>query len=181
MEAKEKIEALKKLLFEKEEVKQVFLDAQLEDGTIVKVEPAIEVGAAVVIIQEDGEVMPAPDGQHKLATGEEFITVEGAITEIVEAEEDEIVAEPVVEQSADPAEQEQKVKKIVESIVKESHFANQSDINEVAESLRNEFKKLIISAFEEYGKEPETVPTEKKKFNAKDKKTSWVDRFNKQK
>ena len=85
---KNNIEALKKIAFnEVEEVVETtettettepteskFVDAQLEDGTIINVEPAIELGASVSVMTEEG-IVAAEDAEYTLASGEKIITV----------------------------------------------------------------------------------------------------------
>ena len=67
--------------------KENFVDAQLADGTIVNIEPDIELGASVAVVTEDG-IVPAPDAEHELASGEKIVTVGGVITEIIPSEEE---------------------------------------------------------------------------------------------
>lgn len=68
-----------------ETVKEIFLDAKLVDGTIIKVEgDSLAEGAKVVVITEDAEV-PAPDGVHELEDGTKVETKEGIIAKIEEA------------------------------------------------------------------------------------------------
>lgn len=69
-------------------------DAKLVDGTIVRIEPAIEVGATVQVIGEDGSMVDAPDADHELESGDVIKTEGGVIIEIIPAEG----AEPVVEE-----------------------------------------------------------------------------------
>ena len=176
-----------------ENVEQKFLDATLEDGTMVQIEPSLEVGAAVIVIDAEGNPIAAPDGEHTLLDGTVIETAEGLITNIEEAEAEEVEAkdyeEKEEEMSNDTTEtQEQKVKKVVESIIKESHFAKSEAIEEAKKELREEFKaalaaeveaisKAMFGAFEEFGKEEAEEPKAKPaKFNTK-KKKSWVDNF----
>ena len=65
----------------------------LLDGTIVETEGDFEVGKQLVVVTEEGEKIPAPEGQHETTDG--FILsvdAEGIITSI-----DEVVAEEEVE------------------------------------------------------------------------------------
>ena len=62
-----------------------FVDATLADGTAVKVEPAVEEGASVVVVTSEGEEVPAPDGEHALADGKVIVTADGIIIQIIEA------------------------------------------------------------------------------------------------
>lgn len=73
-------------------------DVQLEDvkkvdGTILRIEPAIEVGATVQVIAEDGELVEAPDGEHELESGDVIKTEGGVIIEVIMAEGSEEVVE----------------------------------------------------------------------------------------
>lgn len=95
MEIQERVKAklgeIKKLLFADA---QKFVEATLVDGTLVSVEPAVEVGAVVSVIGEGGEQLPAPDGSHELQDGTLIVTEGGLIVEIV----------AVTEAPAEPAE-----------------------------------------------------------------------------
>lgn len=67
-----------------EAVREIFLEAKLVDGTVVKVEGEnLMEGAKVVVVTEQGEI-PAPDGVHELEDGTKVQTVEGVITKIEE-------------------------------------------------------------------------------------------------
>ena len=178
MEINSILEKIKKIVFNEAEVevpvvKDSFLDATLEDGTLINIEPALEIGAAVVVIDAEGNPAAAPDGEHILADGSKFITVEGRITEILPM--DEVVVEDEVPMATEPTEtQEQKVKKVVESIVKESHFASEEMVNSAVEELKNlfaeelskaknEIKDIVFKSFTEFGATEKAEPTEKPK------------------
>jgi hypothetical protein len=99
-----------------------FEKAMLVDGTEVTVEPALEVGAAMVVMNAEGEPIPAPIGEYQLEDGSVVVVeVEGIIAEIKEPMLEEEVIEPIVEEPMN-ADSEQKVKRIIESIVKEKIF-----------------------------------------------------------
>jgi hypothetical protein len=99
--SKETLDKVKKLIFG-EEVKEVeaeatpevtevkLMAAELADGTMVNIDPALEVGA-MVTVEVEGEVAPMPNGDYPLADGTVVTVMEGAITDIkeVEAEEEE--------------------------------------------------------------------------------------------
>lgn len=71
-----------------ESVKEIFLDAKLVDGTVVKVEgDSLVEGAKVVVVQEDAEV-PAPDGVHELEDGTKVETKDGIIAKVEEVAKD---------------------------------------------------------------------------------------------
>ncbi len=82
-------------LLSKDEVELTY--AKLADGTIVE-SPTFDVGEDLMVIGEDGEKMPAPDGFHDLklegAEGEEvYIKVKSEGGKIVERENVEMKAE----------------------------------------------------------------------------------------
>jgi hypothetical protein len=65
-------------------VKEIFIDAKLVDGTVVKVEgDSLVEGAKVVVVTADAEV-PAPDGVHELEDGTKIETKEGVIARVEE-------------------------------------------------------------------------------------------------
>lgn len=68
-------------------VKEIFLEAKLKDGTIVKVEgEGLAEGAAVKVVTEDmPDGIPAPDGVHMLEDGTEVETKDGLIVSVKEA------------------------------------------------------------------------------------------------
>ena len=95
---KGKLAEIKKLLFNDEQA-QKFVEATLVDGTVVSVEPALEVGAVVSVIGDGGEMLPAPDASHELQDGTLVVTEGGIIVEIVAVAEEpaapaEAAAEP---------------------------------------------------------------------------------------
>jgi hypothetical protein len=108
----------------KEVVENKFETAKLVDGTDVTIEPAIEVGAAIVIMDMDGNPIAAPIAEYELEDGRVIVVaVEGVIAEVKEVEsEDEVIAPITEEPMGDEANQEQKVKRIIESIVSEKIF-----------------------------------------------------------
>ena len=99
-----------------------FEKAMLVDGTEVTVEPALEVKAAIVVMNAEGEPIAAPIGEYQLEDGRVIVVeVEGIIAEIKEPMLEEEEIEPIVEEPMN-ADSEQKVKRIIESIVKEKIF-----------------------------------------------------------
>lgn len=88
-----------------EVVKEVFLDAKLADGTVVKVEgDSLAEGAKVLVVTSDAEI-PAPDGVHELEDGTKIETKDGIIAKIEEvagdAEGVEVPEAPAVEVGMD--------------------------------------------------------------------------------
>ena len=134
-----------------ETVKEKFEDVVLADGTVAQVEPEVVVGAAVVV-EMDGELLPAPDGKHELSDGR-FITTESGV--IVEVEDVEEEVEPEVEPEVDvdsveeeemssplSKAQEREAKKIIESVVTERVFGMEATLSEENNELKNEINNL---------------------------------------
>ena len=69
-------------------VKEIFVDAKLVDGTVVKVAgDSLVEGAKVVVVTADAEI-PAPDGVHELEDGTKLETKDGVIVKVEEVVED---------------------------------------------------------------------------------------------
>lgn len=79
-----------KEVFNTPEAAAKFADAKTDKGDILKISPAIEAGATVEIVSEDGTTSSAPSGKHKLEDGTE-ITVDqnGVITDVTEKVEEQ--------------------------------------------------------------------------------------------
>lgn len=73
-------------------VKEIFVEAKLKDGTVVKVEgDSLAEGAAVKVVTEDmPEGIAAPDGVHMLEDGSEVETKDGIIVSVKAPESMEI-------------------------------------------------------------------------------------------
>ena len=180
--SKETLDKVKSLIFG-EETKEVAVEAtpevtevklmaaELADGTMVNIEPALEVGA-VVTVEVEGEVAPIPNGEYPLADGTVVTVMEGAISDIkeVEAEEEEAMeteATPVAETVT-----EAKIRKIIEST--ETVFNEQfAKLTEELETVKAEFakykaeadtkEKAMFSAVEELANESSVAPIKKKR------------------
>ena len=84
-------------------VKEIFVDAKLVDGTVVKVDgDAIAEGAKVVVVTADAEI-PAPDGIHELESGDKIETKDGVIVRYEEVGSEEPVEAPEAEAPESPA------------------------------------------------------------------------------
>jgi hypothetical protein len=83
---------------ETEMVAEIFVDAKLVDGTVVKVEgDAVVEGAKVLVVTADSEV-PAPDGVHELEDGTKIETKDGIIAAVAEAAAEVPVEVPEMEE-----------------------------------------------------------------------------------
>jgi len=134
-EAIEKLSGLVSKFNAEPTIKQTFIDAKLVDGTIIRYE-SLEVGMPLMVIDEAGNELPAPDGEHELEDGT-MITVEGGIITEVATKEEEA---PEVEEA--PIEQPMAA---VETVSKEDF-----------ETLKTEVDNLK-TRFEEFTKTNETL------------------------
>lgn len=116
------------------ETKETFVDAKLMDGTIIRYE-SLEVGMPLMVIDEAGNELPAPDGEHELEDGTK-VKVEGGIIIEIESKEEEMPEEEM------PIEQPMAA---VESVSKEDF-----------EILKSEVADLKTK-FEEFSKTNETL------------------------
>ena len=180
--SKETLDKVKKLIFGEEttevaveatpEVTEIkLMAAELADGTMINIDPALEVGA-VVTVEVEGEVAPMPNGEYPLADGTVVAISEGAISDIkeVEAEEEEAMeteVTPVAETVT-----EAKIRKIIEST--ETVFNEQfAKLTEELETVKAEFakykaeadtkEKAMFSAVEELANESSVAPIKKKR------------------
>lgn len=119
------------------ETKETFVDAKLMDGTIIRYE-SLEVGMPLMVIDEAGNELPAPDGEHELEDGTK-VKVEGGIIIEIESKEEEMPEEEM------PIEQPMAA---VESVSKEDF-----------ETLKSEVADLKTK-FEEFSKTNETLASE---------------------
>lgn len=119
------------------ETKETFVDAKLMDGTIVRYE-SLEVGMPLMVIDEAGNELPAPDGEHELEDGTKVKVEGGIITEIASKQEEMPEEEMPIEQPM----------AAVETVSKEDF-----------ETLKNEVADLK-SKFEEFSKTNETLASE---------------------
>lgn len=138
-----------------------FEEVSLVDGTMINVEPALELGAVVTVMSEDVAVA-MPSGEYELADGRLIVVDEaGVIIDLMEkVAEEPVQDEPVDEELNTEATevQEQKAKKVIESIVKEQVFEIKERLNEVEkinDFLKKENEELIktISDFKTFSKE----------------------------
>jgi len=180
--SKETLDKVKSLIFGEDttevaveatpEVTEVkLMAAELADGTMVNIDPALEVGA-VVTVEVEGEVAPMPNGDYPLADGTVVTISEGAISDIKEVEAEE---EEAMETEATPKAEtvtEAKIRKIIEST--ETVFNEQfAKLTEELETVKAEFakykaeadtkEKALFSAVEELATESSVAPIKKKR------------------
>jgi len=113
-----------------ENTSETFEDAKLMDGTIVRYEK-LEVGMPLMVIDEAGAELPAPDGEHTLESGV-IVTVEGGIITEIETKEEEAPEEEM------PIEQPMAA---VETVSKEDFEALKAEVD----SLKTLFDQFTTS------------------------------------
>ena len=159
-----KLPEIKKLLFS-ETTEEAFVDAKLVDGTIVRVEPALEIGASVAVVGEDGEVVPAPDGEHELESGEVVRTEGGFIVEIMtpepvaeEAEEveEEMASEEKFDAEGFKADILSAVSKLIKSEIAAAKFAKTDKVTDIEKAV-----VLITDIVEKMAATPKEEPSKK--------------------
>jgi hypothetical protein len=199
-----KIEALKllKQLF----TKQIFADAKLTDGTIVSAE-AFEPGQDLFIVDEAGERLVAPDGEHTLEDGTKVLVEGGKIKELVkkaiedgleeevEIKEDlavEVEIEPMVDQIPDKEDEIKILKAMVDELmgkmsvieeemgkIKTSSEEADKTIADAVVELSENFSKL--PAGEKLDVKPQDFESKFSKITKKYKKESVIDWLQKNK
>lgn len=160
-----KLPEIKKLLFSETEEK--FEDAKLVDGTIVRYE-SLEIGAALSVVGEDGEVVPAPDGEHELESGDIVRTEGGLIVEIMSPEvEEEAEEEKEEEMAAEETEEKfdaegfkadilSAVSELIKSEIAEAQFAKTEKVTDIEKAVG-----LITDIVEKMAATPKEEPSKK--------------------
>lgn len=159
-----KLPEIKKLLFS-ETTEEAFVDAKLVDGTIVRVEPALEIGASVAVIGEDGETVPAPDGEHELESGEVVRTEGGVIVEIMSPEpvaeeseevEEEMASEEKFDSEGFKADILSAVSELIKSEIAAAQFAKTEKVTDIEKAVG-----LITDIVEKMAATPKEEPSKK--------------------
>jgi len=122
---------------------------KLEDGVTIIEADAFEAEAEVVIITEDEQRIPLPIGDYKMEDGMILVVAEeGIIAEIKEEAAEEEVIEEEAEKEYEEKEEEmateeaKPVKKVVESVSKETYFTEIEALKKENEELKSEIEKL---------------------------------------
>ena len=130
----------------------------LENGTIIEAE-VFEAGASVFIVNEEDRIA-LPVGEYKLEDGMVLIVAEeGIIAEIKEVEVEQPETEVEVEQEMSEA---PTAKKVIESIVKESHFSKEQEEIEALKAEIEMLKKEVeeLKGYKEKAEKEEVEKTE---------------------
>ena len=144
MEAKDAIKGIKALLGM--EVK--FESMKLDNGVTIEAE-SFEAGKEVFIVQ-DNERVALPVGEYDLENGQVLVVAEEGIISEIKEKSEEPAEEPAQEEApaqdepelADETETPSTPKKVVESISKETHFAEVEKLQAEIESLKSKIVEL---------------------------------------
>ena len=153
-------------------------DIKKVDGTILRIEPAIEIGATVQVIGEDAELIEAPDGDHELESGDVIKTEGGVIIEImaVEGEEEEVVEEEMSEETPEVKAQPIDVQALTDNVMNKLNEALNDKINNLKFAAIEDVKTLternktlteavseLVGIVEQFAGTPSEEPTKKVK------------------
>ena len=153
-------------------------DIKKVDGTILRIEPAIEIGATVQVIGEDAELIEAPDGDHELESGDVIKTEGGIIIEImaVEGEEEEVVEEEMSEETPEVKAQPIDVQALTDNVMNKLNEALNDKINNLKFAAIADVKTLternktlteavseLVGIVEQFAGTPSEEPTKKVK------------------
>ena len=140
---------------------------KLEDGVTIIEADEFATDNEVVIITEDEQRIPLPIGEYKMQDGMILVvTEEGLIAEIKEeaAEEEEVIEEEAKkdyeEKEEEMADESKPVKKVVESIVKETFFNEIETLKKENEELKAKLENLSKVETEETEEVVEDEKTE---------------------
>ena len=126
---------------------------KLEDGVTIIEAESFEGGESVFIVTEDEQKIPLPIGEYTLEDGKLLVvTEEGIVAEVKEqAEESETEEAPEVEEEVEaeeevPVSEEAKpIKKVVESVSKETFFSEIEALVKENEELKAKLEEVSIA------------------------------------
>lgn len=132
-------------------VKEIFVDAVLEDGTKIKIEgDSVVEGAKVVVVTEEGEI-PAPDGVHIVSDGSKVETKDGIIVAITAPEAMEDGAEK--EEEVIDEEKEEEIDEEMYSMLKDMLIKISDKMKKMEEKMEK-----VEAEFSAFKKAPASKP-----------------------
>jgi len=155
---------------ETETTTETFVDAKLMDGTIVRYEK-LEVGMPLMVIDEAGNELPAPNGEHELEGGimvkvEDGIIIEVATKEEEMPEEEMPLEQPMAAVETITKEEFETLKAEVETLkTKFEEFTKTNDTITAENTAMRAIVKETFSIVEALAKVPSTNPVEVKNTN----------------
>lgn len=184
IEIPEKVSALIEFTKDKKANREKFEDVTLLNGTLIMVEPALEVGAAVVVMDEEIPV-PLPIGEYELEDGRIIVVVEAGLIDAIKEVEEEIIEEELKEKvKPEPTEKQREAKRVIESIVTEKVFEVTKKFEKQIEDLTTalsdekaekvEFQTQVLELISKIGNEPKEEPKQKKRTGFGEKKKNYL-------
>jgi len=155
---------------EAETTNETFIDAKLIDGTIVRYEK-LEVGMPLMVIDEAGNELPAPNGEHELEGGimvkvEDGIIIEVATKEEEMPEEEMPLEQPMAAVETITKEEFETLKAEVADLkTKFEEFTKTNDTITAENTAMRAIVKETFSIVEALAKVPSTNPVEVKNNN----------------
>ena len=149
-------------------------EAVLADGTIVTWEGELEVGTAVFVVTEEGQVA-APDARHELADGSYVTTAGGVVTEIESAATEEVEEEMATafELSEDQrativAEVMEAIKPSLEALEAKigSQFSKNEEINKAMFNMIEQLAKSEHDKEDKFNKQGQSLSLAQRKLAA---------------
>jgi hypothetical protein len=146
---------------------EIKLEQMLMGDGVTKIEAeTFEAGNEVFVVTEDEQKIAVPVGEYELEDGRILVIVEEGIISEVKEKEEEVVEEEVTEETTEPTPEEEMSapvatpKKTIESIVKESFFAEMEKLQKENDELKAELAKLSkVNAFANEATELSETPT----------------------
>lgn len=115
--------------------------AKLQDGVTIVEADSFEAGESIVVVTQDDQRIALPIGEYIMENGMTIVVAEeGVISEIKEMEDPEPQQEPAPEPQSEN--DMAKIKKTVESMVKETFFAEIESKDKEIERLKAELAQM---------------------------------------
>lgn len=157
------LEKIKSLLSSEVKLEQMLMG----DGVTTIEAETFEAGSEVFVVTEDEQKIAVPVGEYELEDGRILVIVEeGIISEVKEKVEEVKEEVPTTEEPTEVAPEEEMSapvvtpKKTIESIVKESFFAEMEKLQKENEELKSELAKLSkVNVFANEATELSETPT----------------------
>lgn len=117
--------------------------AKLQDGVTIVEADSFEAGEPIVVVTEDDQRIPLPMGEYVMENGMTILVAEeGVISEVKEMEQPNQETEIEIEAEKKPENDMTKIKKTVESMVKETFFSEIESKNQEIERLKAELAQM---------------------------------------
>lgn len=133
------LNSIKAILFSEEKPVELMAEAVLADGTKIGTDAKeFEDGAAVYVIDENGEKLPLPSGEYQIEGGAKLTVTDGVIDSMVVEEEQE------AEEMSDENTEEQKEEK-EEGKIDLSNYVTNDVLLAAVEAIENKFEERLTA------------------------------------